>query len=338
MQISTERAAPQSFVAKSRVKRQTPGAAVFVLGLAVLWFLFYEVNLHTPYIANGSDIVKAAKKLYERDGKTFPSSIIAEKIAIFGDSKILTGFVPKQFDEQASEDHLTTYSFNSGFPGQDEFVGELSDMLAQEHRPDVVLLTREWFPVRRQTSFFSLSQDDNELASRFFPFRLLTRNVTRFLAEASRNGGPVRFYRSSQETAQAMIRARGWFFIKKLSIFPDDRLPPGYTLASDNPGVVERKHPDFASLQLDQLNSALASHHTRCFYVPYYRRIGEFAPAPSIDNEFAENLAAHSSCRVVGPNYFSYPPALFNDPIHLNPDGAKAYTADLYNLIAPHLR
>lgn len=304
----------------------------------MFWILFYEVNLHTPYIANGSDIVKAAKKLYEREGKTFPSSVVSEKIAIFGDSKILTGFVPKQFDEQGSKDHLRTYSFNSGFPGQDEFVGELSDMLAQEHRPDVVLLTREWLPVRRQTSLFSLAQDDNELASKLFPFRLLTRNVTRFLVEASRNGGPVRFYKSSQETAQTMIQARGWFFIRKLSIFPDDRLPLGYRLASDSPGVVERKHPDFASLQLDQLNTALATHHTRCYYVPYYRRIGEFAPAPPVDTEFADNLAAHSSCVVVGPNYFSYPPAFFNDPIHLNPDGAKAYTADLYNLIAPHLR
>ena len=42
----------------------------------------------------------------------------------------------------------------------------------------------------------------------------------------------------------------GWFFIKKLSIFPDDRLPPGYTLTSDNPGVVERKHPGLCKLAI----------------------------------------------------------------------------------------
>lgn len=135
-----------------------------------------------------------------------------------------------------------------------------------------------------------------------------------------------------------MLRARGWFFIKKLSLYPDDRLPANYAFAGDSPTVIERKHPAFESRELDQLNAALQAHGTQCFYVPYYRRIGEFAVAPETDAEFAKNLAQHSSCRVVGPNYFSYSPIFFNDPIHLNPNGAKVYTKDLYTVLAPYLR
>jgi hypothetical protein len=36
--------------------------------------------------------------------------------------------------------------------------------------------------------------------------------------------------------------------------------------------------------------------------------------------------------RVVGPDYWVYPPSHFSDPVHLNPHGALAYTADLAEL------
>jgi hypothetical protein len=66
-------------------------------------------------------------------------------------------------------------------------------------------------------------------------------------------------------------------------------------------------------------------------------RSTEAAPAPPTDTDFALQLERHTRCRALGPDYFSYSPVLYSDDIHLNPDGAKVYTGDLYRLVAPHL-
>lgn len=148
---------------------------LFLSGFVVLWIVFFEWDRSTPYIANGSDIIKAAKKMYEREGKTFPPKVQGSKISIFGDSKILTGFIPDEFDQLASAEGHHVYSFNSGFPGQDEFVGELSEMLQKENRPDIVLLTKEWQPGSGHGSFLISPKTTTRSHGSSFPFGCLRR-------------------------------------------------------------------------------------------------------------------------------------------------------------------
>ncbi|MDN8867422.1 hypothetical protein Q0M16_13825, partial [Staphylococcus aureus] len=62
-------------------------------------------------------------------------------------------------------------------------------------------------------------------------------------------------------------------------------------------------------------------------------REGEVAPCPLSHRLRVTAISEQPLIRVFGPDYFTYPPALFADPQHMNPTGAKVYTADLARLL-----
>ena len=70
-----------------------------------------------------------------------------------------------------------------------------------------------------------------------------------------------------------------------------------------------------------------------CYYVPYYLREGEAAPAATRDVRFAALLQQTTSCKLLGPDYFLYPNRLFADQTHLNEAGARVYTEALFQLL-----
>ena len=49
-------------------------------------------------------------------------------------------------------------------------------------------------------------------------------------------------------------------------------------------------------------------------------------------------LASDPEIEVVGPTYWLLPPALFSDPTHTNPAGAREYTTRLWNLLRDRLQ
>ena len=79
---------------------------------AVLWAAFYGFYRAFPYVKNGSDVVFSAKLRFEQEGQVFPANTQKTRLLIFGNSKILAGFLPSRFDELSG-----VSSFNSGFPG-----------------------------------------------------------------------------------------------------------------------------------------------------------------------------------------------------------------------------
>ena len=325
-------------VPSAHTLKGTLSPLLFLLGLVLLWLSFFELNRAAPYIANASDVIKTRKKQFEASGGTFRGAITGTRIAIFGDSKVLSGFIPDEFDALAAAQGIPVYSFNSGFPAQTEYIDELIVMLNQQPAPDVVLITNIWPKHSRTLSIFSLSTDDNTLADRFFPFRLFMRNVTRFLADSKRFGGVRAFYQHSKDTANAVLAARGYYYIKELNLYPDGKLPPDWHLPSDTPNKIEARDADFESSEFDRLNRAIEQHHVRCFFVPNHHRSTAAAPAPPINIPFASQMARLSTCRVLGPDYLSYSPVLYSDDLHMNPEGARQYTQDIYKLVAPQLR
>ena len=86
------------------------------------------------------------------------------------------------------------------------------------------------------------------------------------------------------------------------------------------------------SSQLTELNQLVSQYHIRCYYVPYYLRIGEAADA-TYDQAFATLVEQATSCKLLGPDYFLYPNRFFSDQTHLNRAGAEAYTQDLFRLL-----
>jgi hypothetical protein len=314
------------------------GAALSVLGFLLLWCGFFAFSRAVPYVANGSDIVKVTKKNLIAQGKAFPRSYTGTKLAVFGNSKVLSGFVPDRFDSLAASDQLPVYSFNAGLPAQSEFVHELGQMADKGAVPDVVLLTIPWRPTPRGNPLFTLPADDNAIADTVFPFRLLVRNLARFVADSARYGGPASLYRREKAEADSVLSTRGYYFIKGQIGFTGDSLPANYSLPTDDPTHVAMREADFSSAELAQINRIVEQHKIRCFYVPGHLRTTEAAPAPPVDTQFATGLAQRSPCRAIGPDYFTYSPLLYSDEAHLNQQGAQVYTQDIYRLISPYLK
>ena len=333
-----ERASGGAAIDEERSRRWAPlAAALWVAGFIVLWCAFYAFNRAVPYVANGSDIVKLTKKEYEAAGDAFPRGFTGTKLAVFGNSKVLSGFIPDQFDALAANDHVALYSFNSGLPAQSMFLHEFKSMVEDGPAPDVVLLTIPWQPAPSGNPIFTLPAGDNEIADTVFPFRLLARNLSRFVADSARFGGPANLYRREKAESERMLHARGYYFIRGQMSYGDS-LPANYTLPTDDPSHVELRKADFHSPELKELNEIIQSRNIRCFYVPTHLRSTEAAPAPAVDAQFATELAQNSTCRAVGPDYITYSPTLYTDDEHLNEQGAKLYTKAIYDLISPYLR
>jgi hypothetical protein len=314
-------------------------ATLLLIGFVALWLFFFWCYQTSPILSSASNLVRYSIKEQVLSGKAFPPDFHGSTLAIFGTSKAMAGFVPDEFDKLASQDSHSVYSFNSGEPGSREgdFVTPLETMAEHGRPPDIILLTYPWESVSKNFSVFKLKQDDNEIADTVFPFRLLARNAMRFVVNSRRFGGPANLYRQGLRTGAEVVQARGYYFIKELSVYPTEQMPSDYTLASDQPDKVLVRKADPDSKELDRLNHLVTKYKMQCFYVPLYFRTHEAAPPPPTDLEFAATLAKHSGCHVLGPDYMLYPPAFFSDPIHLNQHGAQIYTADLYRLLEPYL-
>jgi hypothetical protein len=307
-------------------------------GFAALWLFFYSLFLAFPYISSGSDIVYRAKLQLEQNGEVFPKGVRAQRVLAFGDSRILAGFIPDQFDSFARRDSRDTYSFNSGFPARSTFVPQLKTMADRGQAPDLLLLTLPWQDAKGGFDPFNVAGNDHELVERLFPFRYFVRDLASFLLASPAHGGPANFYDLSRRSVDRMMESRGYYFIAEQSRFADESLPYNFHLDTDKPGVVDpsREKGAVGSVELQQLRETLTQHHISCYYVPYYLRQGAYAQPPPHDDQFAKLIDQRLPCEVLGPRYFIYPPDVFSDPVHLNPRGAHIYTEALYRLLSDH--
>ena len=170
--------------------RRTPSALGWtILFFAIFWAVFYGLSRGLPYLKNGSDIVFGAKLQWEQKGQVFPSDPAVTRVLIFGNSKILAGFVPAWFDQMSLADHRNVSSFNSGFPGSDLFLPPLAAMCARGQAPNVLLLTLPWNPDPPRRGIFHFIPDDHAVIEALFPFRNFLRDLTAFLLAAPSHGG-----------------------------------------------------------------------------------------------------------------------------------------------------
>ncbi|HTF71641.1 MAG TPA: hypothetical protein VK638_54135 [Edaphobacter sp.] len=309
--------------------------AGYAFGFAVLWLAFYGIFILFPFISTGADVVYRAKLKQEFHGTVFPENHSSQRILIFGTSKILAGFIPDEFDRLAAVDHLNYYSYNSGYPARQTFVPELRKMVKRKSGvPDIVLLTIPWENTTNRINIFRLPWSDHDIAEDFFPFRYLVRDFFSFLITSRQHGGPLNYYREGGANVAKMLKDRGYYFVSEQSHYPNDRLPDDFHLPSDDPSLVMTRSPDARSAQLSELNQIIDEHHIRCYFVPQYEREGEYASPPKMDRAFAGLLRLHSSCKLLGPDYFLYPNQMFSDRAHLNHAGAQVYTRAIYDLLS----
>ncbi len=314
-----------------------PWVLIGTLSLFVaLWATFFWLYRRFPYVKNGSSVVFAAKLKWEADGMVFPVDRNVLRVLIFGNSKILAGFVPSLFDQRAASQQ-TVSSFNSGFPGSDLMLTPLKAMCERGQAPDILLLTLPWRTDEPRRSVFHFILDDHAVIQTLFPFRDIARDVTSFLLNAPHHGGLVNYYREAERDESQVIENRGYYLISELSRFPGGRLPEDYHLASDQPNLVLPRVVGSRGSDATELKRLLDRYHIRCYYVPSYLRIGEAGAPPDRDQQFAALTDQLSSCKVLGPDYYLYPNKLFSDHTHLNRAGAEVYTEALFHLLENEL-
>jgi len=308
-----------------------------ILLFVLFWVAFYGLSQAFPYLQNGSDVVFGAKLRWEEKEQVFPADPSAIRVLIFGNSKILAGFLPSWFDQMSSANHLNVVSFNSGFPGSDLFLPPLKAMCERGQAPNVLLLTLPWSADPPKRSLFRIIPDDHAVVDDLFPFRNFLRDLTAFLLSAPSHGGVVSYYRESEENEREVIAERGYHLITEQSHFPGGRLPDDFHLDSDQPAQGIGRVAPSQSAQIQELNDLVQRYHMDCYYVPYYLRVGEAAPAAASDARFAALLQQTSKCKLLGPDYYLYPNRLFSDQTHLNQAGARVYTEALFQLLKDKL-
>lgn len=308
----------------------------FICGFVALYFALWGLDRAFPYLTIGSDVILHAKLHDESRGLIFPRDTQVSKVAIFGNSRILAGLQAKHFDDLARADGLHTYTYNGGLPARVDFVPELKTIASTGNPPDVVLLTEPWANARTQV-FFSLPISDLELANIVFPFRTFLRDAASFMVTSRERGGMRAFYRASSRNDARMREDHGYYFISEQSHYAHDSLPDDFESAADHPGTVDMRNGDAKSEELTELNDLVRQHHIVCLYVPNPVRLNFAAQPPPVDLNFEKVLAAHTPCKLIGPDYLRYPNRYFADQTHLNHLGAQLYTEDLYRLVKAYL-
>jgi hypothetical protein len=332
--------APNSEAAKQEplAKRSMPSALGWtILFFVVTWAALYGLWRELPYLKNGSDVVFGAKLQWEHKGQVFPADSAVTRVLIFGNSKILAGFVPAWFDQMSSADHLHVSSFNSGFPGSDLFLPPLQAMCARGQAPNVLLMTLPWSRDPRPRGIFHFIPDDHAVIDGLFPFRNFLRDLTAFLLAAPSHGGVMSYYREAEENERDVIGERGYHLITEQSRFAGGRLPDDFHLASDQPLQKLPRNAPSPSVQIAQLNQLIRQYHIDCYFVPFYLRNGEAAPPEARDARFAAQVEQATPCKLLGPDYYLYPNRLFADQTHLNEAGARVYTEALFQLLKDRL-
>lgn len=329
---------PNFVAAKPGPPVRRPSALVWtVLLLVLFWAFFYGLFRAFPYIKNGSDLIFDAKLEWEHKGQVFPADPQVTRLLIFGNSKILAGFLPAWFDNLSAQYHWRIASFNSGFPGSDLFLPPLEAMCARGQAPNVLLLTLPWNSDPPRRGPFHLIADDHAVIERLFPFRNFLRDLTAFLLAAPSHGGVVSYYRESEENERAVIAAAGYHLITEQSRFAEGRLPDDFHLASDQPAQRLPRVAPAPGAQVRGLDQLIRRYHIDCYYVPFYLREGEAAPSEPRDAAFIAQVEQATPCKVLGPDYYLYPNRLFADQTHLNQTGAKVYTQEIFELLKDRL-
>jgi hypothetical protein len=299
----------------------------FVILAAIVWLVLYGIHSMLPGIRSGGDQVYETKLRYVADQQLFPSDA-KQRVVIFGDSRVLSGFIPSTFDRLSSN---RVASYNLGLPNATHFVSELEQLVQRGETPTHVLLTVPWdtAPI---PSWYDRLRDDDRLMQQLFPFRRLPRDSMLFLTRARSRGGIVVYYEEVLRLLEKMIAERGYHFIESQSHYPNHRLPEGFRLDSDNPSLVDSRRIVLEGANYTKLMELQRRAGFQILFVPPFVREG--SRAPTVPDEDRVRFLRSQGIQVAGPDYWVLPDRCFSDPVHLNPEGAQIYTTRLWELLS----
>ncbi len=300
--------------------------------LACIWLALFSVHAALPFLRPGADVILAEKARAIRAAPIFrPDARV--RLAVFGNSKTLTGFRPRQFDALSGG---TVSSYNFGLPAQLGFAGNLAQLCERGECPTHVALMFPWPDAKpAHPDFLHPGIEDRAWIETLFPFRHLPRDALVFAVRAGQKGGLAAFYDQARQESGRMLEERGYYFIEGQSHYPGHRLPEGFGLHADTPSRAYARIASTEAAEYRALGGLIARFGIKVRFVPAYFREGEFAPPP--EPTLSSPLGGADAIPALGPDYWLMPNRLFSDALHLNPEGASVYTDRLWSLLAPDL-
>jgi len=313
-------------------------ASRWLVGLLITYAALWGLARRIPYAQEPGYLVTATKRNAARRPGLFQGAKL--RVAIFGDSRILSGFIPATFDSALHRaGYASVKSYNFGLPGESAFLADMDGMIADGNAPNLVLLTDAW-PASEEsmTGGLLFPKNDAKLMAEIFPFRTLATDVVALLVSARLS--PPRMlerYRQSEREIRLMEFDRGYHNIgMQIRQFANQQLPDALEVPTDTPdSVAVRLVP--AGPIYERLARRLASRGIVCVFVPIYYRESNFAAPPATNQSTKALLDAFPNMGVVGPDYLRFPNAQFADLVHANPAGAHRYTATVAVLVSDWL-
>ncbi|GAB4424101.1 MAG: hypothetical protein OHK0039_41070 [Bacteroidia bacterium] len=304
------------------------GAIQFGSLLLISYLGFFLAHKYNYYLKDGSTVINDAKRRALENG-TFEPDQRRTVIFFVGNSRILSGFVPEVFD---SLNQGRTQSFNLALGGTEVMDGLV--MLSQASvQPDVIVLQYPWSEayVPGEVSGEVLDMDD------IVPFKDLFKDMLLFAGRARSQGYSLSdYYRISREINTNMLATRGYYFIEGQALYDDFRLPPDFTMAGDDTTLVERVEPPLSGANYAWIQAYCARHDIELVLGSEFRRYNERKPATPADYVNRAELAQQPRLHVTpGPPYYVMDNQYFSDAVHLNPTGARLWTARMHQDIAP---
>ena len=309
--------------------------ALFLALLALPGITLAWIHHYFPFIRPGYELVVEEKARMARDGGIFPDvSAGRSRVAVFGSSVALSGFMPRLFEELSGG---TVDAYNMGLPGSILYFDQLESLAQSGQAPTHVVVTNPWGgddPPRG----LALVWNDAALHDALVPFHDTPRDLVLFALRSRSAGGMAALYADTRHVLTALREDKGFHFIKSQSHYPNDALPEGFRLPSDKPDEVLWRSFPASGAPFARLQRLAREHGIKVLIVPRYLRRGEGAEPPAEDTEVIRQMQPYPEIEVVGPTYWLLPPTLFSDPTHTNPDGAREYTARLWNLLRDRLQ
>lgn len=312
-----------------------PHLALFLALLALPGIALSWIHRAFPFVRPGYELVVEEKARMAREGGIFPlESATKPRVAVFGSSVALSGFVPRLFEELSGD---AVDAYNMGLPGSVLYFDQLDALVQSGQKPTHVVVTNPWGgddPPHGLALLFN----DAALRDALAPFHDTPRDLVLFALRSRAAGGWATLYDDTRHVLTALRDDKGFHFIKSQSHYPGDALPDDFRLPSDRPDEVLWRTFHDSGAPFERLLRLARDHGIEVLIVPRYLRHGEGADPPAEDTVAADKMRPYPEIEVVGPTYWLLPPALFSDPTHTNPAGAREYTTRLWRLLEDRLR
>lgn len=304
--------------------------------IVFIWLLGFGFQWGLPMVQNGASLVTIAK-LERMDESGFFREDADYRIVFCGNSKMLSGFRPESFSlDLPTSNEGNVDAVNIGFPADSELLSKLRRLLSSGNQPTHVVMSQGWLDEKEKPGGLSWITNDRKVVDALVPWRRLPRDLTVFGIRAAKRRNPIELYRKQSAEIDLMLESRGYYFIESQSRHEGNRLPDSFEIPTDDPKAQWVRLINPESWEFRELERLRKEHQFEIWIAPTYYRVGQYAPA--IENKHAKRLSEFPGWRVLGPDYWLYPPSFFSDPVHLNPYGAEQYTEDLSLLISEAMR